>query len=84
MYENNKSLGLTLHTIKGEKNFKVEIKKKSVKFTFSPFFYKTYYFYKRYDMEQCTTFKSDFLKTSSIWDTLKYVHLFMNIHDSRN
>ena len=41
------------------------------KFSSSPIsFYRTYYFGKRHDTIQCTTFKNTFWKMLAIWDTL--------------
>ena len=58
------------------KNFKVQIKKNRWKFTFIPIiFYSTYYFDKRHDMKQCTTFKNHFLKNTC---NLGHSKLFMD------
>ena len=49
----------------GGKTSKFKSRKNRLKSTFSHiFFYRTYYFGKRHDMKQCTTFKNHFLKNT--------------------
>ena len=71
IHENNKIL--VLHEFQGEKHRSLNQEKNRWKFTFkikSYFFNRTYYFGKRHDMKQCTTFKNHFWKTPAIWNTL--------------
>ena len=68
--------------IQGGKTSKFKSRKNRRKLTFIPiFFYRTYYFVKRHDMKQYTTFKIILGKTPAIWDTLMIIVLNNMIDD---
>ena len=60
-----KQQDLDFACFQGGKTSKFKSRKNRLKSTFSHFFfYRTYYFGKRHDMIQCTTFKNHFLKNT--------------------